>query len=312
MVGGALLFAALLGGAVFMAVFIPNLGTLPRTMIVVPIGLLAFGLIHKGWAQARSVKSVALTPAGIEVVDRRGQTQLQPWDELAFAVVEDGGPFSAMSLQVFGFDGKRRLKLPGGLKRFGELCDAVKAKLSGAPATAIDRAKLIRNRRVAVYTFIGAVVFGLLSAFVIFTELQEQRDAERLAVEAVEGEGKVIELKMAPNGVTPRLIYSFQGDERNVEIPQVLYDLLNVGDNINVDYVPGEPTLHRFPGEVARDGERLGPLMWVMPVVVLAFLVMSVLAWIGVTLEDTGSGHRLRRLRPNAANQTPGSASERA
>ena len=311
LMGGALavLFGLATAGVM---VFLPTVPIYRFTFATVPPTIGGVLLLGAGIARLRTATRVTADDDGLTVERGSGRRDSYDWDQLAYAEDDSGGTFGR-TFKVYDTAGRCVANLRASLQPFDLLVTGVKEYLNreddAAHAAAVDRLRLRKNRRVALHSLALGLVFAALAAFLISDGFAERRAERLLNEQGVPGTAEIVELFLAPNGITPRLVYRVTPDsgERNVEVPRAYWDALHGQDRVPVVYVVSEPSISRAPAEIADEAgfeADLGPWLPVLFLALPAFLIGSsvflLAGWDLRTDEATGR-LRLRRLKRSSS-----------
>ena len=301
LIGGGLAILLGLATAAVM-VFRPTVPIYRFTFATVPPMIGGVFLLGRGIARLRTAARVTADDDGLTIERGSGRRDFFEWDELAYAEDESGGNFGR-ALKVYDTAGRCVANLRDSLQPFDVFAAAIKEYLGreddAAQVAAVDRLRLRRNRRVALGVLPLGIVFGLLGVWLISDAFEQQRASRLLKSQAVAGTAEIVKLFLAPNGVTPRLVYRVtpDSDERNVEVPRPMWDALHGFDRVPVKYVAGEPSISRVSGEID-DGITMSPwLATAFLLMPLFFIGGAVFLLLGYDLRD-GRGDRQAPLPP--------------
>lgn len=263
-------------------------------------GISAAGLLVSAWLTWRTPEAVTVTHAGLTLASRSGTTTY-PWDELAEVSPVTAPMTQRRVLHLRTGSGRHLARLSDALVGFDELAELIRAHTrSEEPAS--DEARLRRSRRSALLIGLGGAAFLALSLFVGGSGLHDERGERLLRTSAVAGNAAIERRFIAPNGVTPRLVYhvttpSGKSASRNAQVTRSYWESLAGASEVPVRYVPEEPEFSRLAqGEVAsRDVmDRPGVTQGIALLGVLISLLLlygASLQWRGLDLkQDSKTG----------------------
>ena len=265
------------------------------------------------WSLLSTPGQVRICAHGIEVGKTPARTI--PWEQIDGVFVDShnsgwGGP--AKSLRLMDSQGKLIIRIGGALEHFDRLIELVREstrsaapEMKSAEDVGPDRTALREGRKRAILTGLGAVLFSCATTFVVYDGWWNHQAEQRMANEGVDGTGTVIRHFVAPNGITRRIEYEVKSDDgasatHNVEIEQELHERLNVGDTVQIRYVPGDPRISRLlSGEIHDDDEFIKStpgivLLGCGGLVMAIFMgVMTVISWKGYDIKVDGARMRM-------------------
>jgi hypothetical protein len=269
----------------------PNL-TLMTTM---PI-MIGGGAIIAGLQMTRAPVEVRTGGRGLVLFFRK-KTEKFPWEELAFASAERG-VLQQRVMKIYNERGRRVATVTDALEDFDDLVEIIDGHLNARPDNKGATISKRKARRFAVFfgafgvlTFVGAI-------FMTWHTYDQGRSARLLKEVGVQTDAEIVERRLAPNGVTPRLVYRVtnpegRSAERNAQIERTVWDDLEGEKTVRVVYVPQEPSIsHVLEGEVAENQENFGYLPGaILGVMSLAFLSWATLLAYGYSIDvDSKTG----------------------
>lgn len=255
--------------------------------------IVAFFCFAYGWSVTQTPLAVGVGPASVRIKTQK-QRRTYSWDEIRWCRVQEGG-LDQGRLIIYDTSGKEIASISKLFRDFDELAELVSSYVGTKTDKTADRIQLSKARRAAVFSAILGL-FGLASApFLAWYTYDEQR-AERLLQEAaVPGEATVEELFLAPNGVTPRLVYRITTPDgktatRNAQLRRSLWDAFQGIKTVPVVYVPDEPEISRL--QFGEDEDRRAfHSPWIgylasgfFGVMAIGALAMTLIFWRGLTL----------------------------
>jgi hypothetical protein len=294
-VGGALFCGlAVLG---FVAALGKNVGQPNLTlMTTVPI-MIGGGAILAGLQMARAPVEVRTGGRGLVLFFRK-KTEKFPWEELAFASAVRGLLHQRV-MKIYNERGRRVATVTDALEDFDDLVEIIDGHLNARPD---DKGATISKRKARRFAvFFGA--FGVLmlcgSVTLAWHTREEARGAQLLKESGVETDAEIVERFLAPNGVTPRLVYRVTSPDgrsatRNAQLERMVWQDLEGEKTVRVRYVPAEPSISRvLEGEVEdRQQNDLGYVACAIGAAMsLAFLAFASLLAFGYSLDvDSKTG----------------------
>lgn len=264
--------------------------------------ILAVGLLTGGWSLTRGPRRVVISQDGLELEGRKGVTEYS-WDEIGWTA-NGVTMFHQKYVAIYDRSGKELTSLSEAFREFDRLSELVKARVAERAGDDAQQIKLKKARRSAMLMY-GFGTFLLIGCvFIAWTGWDTQRSAALLESEGIEGEAKIDELVVAPNGYTKRVYYTVTSDSgesgfRNAEVRSDYYDKLEESSatTVPVVFVPSEPTISRLvEGEVAESDMMDNPLAnyglaGVCSLMVMFFYGAAALHWRGWDLDlDSKSG----------------------
>ncbi|MDX2021500.1 MAG: hypothetical protein SF187_14755 [Deltaproteobacteria bacterium] len=226
------------------------------TTLPVLLGLRSF---TAGRSLARTPLTVGVGASGVRVETARG-SQLHTWGEIgwsSFGTSAFGG--KTKRVRLYDVRGKSLVEFADVIGNIEEINKLVSAGIAAKGDDTADRIRKRKAKPLALFVLLaglGALALGLAAANEVSADIRNQR---RLADMGVRGTAEILELRLAPNGITPRLIYkvvaaSGKAGTRNVQIDRRLWDALANVKRIPVFYVPDDPEVSSLAfGEVNPD-----------------------------------------------------------
>ena len=257
--------------------------------------ILGIGALSTAWATARSAHAVSVDSRGLAITYRQA-AQRFGWDEIGWAATQPLVMNSARrQMKVYGTDGRLVAKLSDAIENFDVMAALIESRIAVKEDGTADRLLLKKARRMAVLTFLGGIAFtGLTIAFVWMVR-EEGRTQRLLQEQGVPGVARIEERRLAPNGITPRLIYQVTGANgetatRNAEVFRDFWDALEGEKTVDVVYVPSEPAISRLLIGEPEDNDmfKRPPAGYVLAglgaVIALFFFGTSMLSWKGLDI----------------------------
>lgn len=267
--------------------------TLPAT--------LGIGAFFTAWMMARAPLEVGIGPSGLRITSRR-ESRLHLWSQIGWSKIQTGPLDHRRYLLIYDLEGRKVAALSEALAGFDTLAEQIAGHLGSWGDGTAQRIQLAKARKSAVFVAVVSVVFIAVSAFVALETRDTIRAQRRLQESAVPGEARIEERHLAPNGITPRLVYRIttpggRSARRNAELERPVWDQLAGATTVPVLYVPDEPEISRLAtGEVEDRSLFDRPLVgYGLPALLtgmsLFFLAVAALQWRGLDLDlDSKTG----------------------
>jgi hypothetical protein len=251
------------------------------------------------WRIAQAPTAVRVTREGFDIRYRR-RTGSYPWQDIGFAMTELG-PFRQRSMKIYHVDGRQIATLTDSMERFDELVARIDARVAARTDDASTRIRMAKARRMSVVIGVFGVFLLVSVIAVAWMTIEEARGARLLRAQGVPGKATIVDRRLAPDGVTPRLIYRIdtpegRTGERNAEVTRPVWDDLANAHSVPVLYVPAEPAFSRLlTGEVEDPLEKNSATGYLVAaggsVLVLLVFGMSALLWKGWSIDlDSKTG----------------------
>lgn len=246
-------------------------------------------------------------PGRVEVTDEAIVFQPGPriaWRDVAFASVDETAGGQQKRLRLLDHNGKTLGQVASSIERFDGLVGQVREKVGQhTPPEVTTNVRMKKARRQAALTAGGTLLLITAGVFIIHDAFWNRHVAHQLSTAAIEGTGVVTEKFVAPNGVTLRIRYTVTGAdgqeaEHNVQVDELLFTALTVGDPVAVRYVPSEPEISQLiSGEIKSNDIQDSPTMsFILGGVAIAISVflaaVTVMFWKGYDFKIDGEGAR--------------------
>jgi hypothetical protein len=270
-----------------------------HSMTTLP-ALCGFWAIVAALTIARSPQEVAVGPDGVRIV-RRGDSRLIGWDDIGWSMTAVSVPNRRL-LKLYDARGKMCAKLSNALDDFDLLVELIDRRIAAKGGDTAGRIQLAKAKRTAVFTGLAGIVFLGVAGALAWTAHEKMRGARLLEETGALGVADIERRFLAPNGVTPRLVYRVTASDgrsgtRNAEVTRSVWNALDGAKTVPVVYVPEDPSFSRLAfGEVKEDDPLQQPLTgYGLPaigaVMSLFFLAVAALNWCGWGLDlDSKSG----------------------
>jgi hypothetical protein len=238
----------------FFAALVGHVQQPTLTLMTTTPGMIGGIAIVAGWRMMRAPLEVRVGRPGMLLVFRKKSERL-PWGEMAFAMAERD-LMRQRRMKIYNPRGRLVASLTDSLEDFDDLIELVDARLAARPDPAKNKVGLRKARRMAVINGVCGALILCGSVALAWHTREEARSAKLLRDAGVETDGEIVERFLAPNGVTPRLVYRVtnpQGNSatRNAEMERIVWDELANEKKVRVVYVPDEPSISRvLEGEV--------------------------------------------------------------
>ena len=298
--GIAALALAAVGMGVALVVRVDQLALHFMTTLPTVIGL---GALCSAWMTARTPRAVSVGPSGVRIISR-GAAQIYPWDQIGWSTVQPGSlNMLRRHLKLYNVEGRVVAQVSDAIEDFDTLTELIAARITAKEDETADRIGRAKAKRTAVFWAVAAVALLALAGAIAWMTHRDLRAARLLQESAVPGEAEIEERFLAPNGVTPRLVYKITAPDgrsatRNAEVFRRLWDQLVGVKTVPVIYVPDEPWISRLAFGEPEDRELTKqPLIgYGLPALAAALsiylLVAAVLMWRGWDIDfDSKTGH---------------------
>ncbi|MBL8852140.1 MAG: hypothetical protein JNG89_20875 [Planctomycetaceae bacterium] len=257
-VGGALV----IGFALVMFVihlFIHSNQFVMHASTTLPI-LLGLGLLSAGISALRSPSLITVDAEGIELSGGRGSRRIA-WSEIGVANANSSGLSQRRQLALCDTRGKSLVTIGDTFPDFGAFVKLVQSHVQKKPDNVAEPLRMKKARKTALLSAAFGVFMGVAAVGVAWNTWDTERGRQLLASDGVEGEARIVERFLAPNGVTCRLNYEVTGDggktaTRNAEVERSYWNELEGATTVPVRYVPAEPGYSELlRGDVPSDDE---------------------------------------------------------
>lgn len=297
--GGIMAFAAAACG--FLLAVFPSAGQLQaQLMTTIPI-LLGIGSFLTAWSISRSPRQVSVGPTGIRLTGRN-RTQVYGWNQIGWSSIQLLGLQKGRHLVVFDAKGGTIAKLSEAIEDFDSMAEIIAEYIAARGAARAESIQLAKARRSAVLTATVGLVGIALGVYLAWSARDSERSARQLEELGVEGKARIEERFLAPNGVTPRLVYRIttpdgRSGSRNAEVKRAFWDALEGVETVRVLYVPEDPSNSRLVRGEVESGDLLDQpiaaygLSMMVVLMCLFFLASAVLMWRGFDIDfDSKTG----------------------
>jgi hypothetical protein len=228
--------------------------------------ILGIGALLTARRMTATPSEVGVSSQGVRVVRRRGTTFYQ-WNQIGWLRKGEAAISQRPFYQLYDVRGRTLLKLTDAMDGFESAGQLIAAHIAAKPDETAGGIRRRKARLFATFAAVFGALFVVAAGFLAWDTHAEIRAARLLREIGVEGTAKIEEKFLAPNRVTPRIVYrvtspSGASATRNVEVDRVLWDLLQIGDGIAVRYVPQEPAMSVLvSGEVDDSVHSKNPLI---------------------------------------------------
>lgn len=254
--------------------------------------IMGFSALASAWMTLRTAREVAVTQEGVRVETGRGSRMFR-WNEIGWAGIHSGSSRARRSLVLYDARGKRLAGISDAIENFDALRELIASQVANREDGAAQRIQLSKARRQGWVAAISGVLLLAGACFLAWDTARRARETRLLAESAVLGMATVEDRFLAPNGVTPRLVYRITGADgqtatRNAEVERFVWDALADAKRVGVVYVPDEPSISRLAfGEVPSDdvldrpvgGYAMAAFSAAMSLFLLGAAVMLFLGW---------------------------------
>jgi hypothetical protein len=251
-IGGVLFCGlAVLG---FVAALGKNVGQPNLTLMTTLPIMIGGGAIIAGLQMTRAPVEVRTGGRGLVLFFRK-KTEKFPWEELAFASAVRGLLHQRV-MKIYDERGRGVATVTDALEDFDDLVEIIDEHLNARADNKGAQISKRKARRLAI--LIGSFGVLMLTAAIALAwhTRDEARSAKLLRESGVQTDAEIVERFLAPNGVTPRLVYQVTNPEgrsatRNAQIERLVWKDLDGEKTVRVVYVPEEPSISRvLEGEV--------------------------------------------------------------
>jgi hypothetical protein len=236
-----------------------------HTMTTLPT-ILGLGAILAAWSKFRAPREVGVGPNGIRV-DSGRQSRTYGWDQIGWSAVQTGGVGLQRSLRLYDVRGRTLVDLSDAIEDFDALAELIKRRIAAKGDPAAGRIQTSKAKRTATLAAVMGVVLLAACAALAWNTHTEIRAARLLEESAVPGQAQIERRFLAPNGITPRLIYRVTTDDgrsatHNAEVERRVWEKLEGAQTVPVLYVPENPSISRLMiGEVKEPSSFQQPLI---------------------------------------------------
>ncbi len=259
-----------------------------RTAVTVVPMLFAMQAFITARNMTRGPRQVTVGPGGLRLVMEKGE-QTYAWSQIGWAGKTNVAMTKRWRLRLYDDAGRPLAEVGDAVLGFEELVRLVAAHIAAKTDGSADRIRRSKARRQGVFLVVAGPLFIALGILNATSTANEGRKIGRLREAGVAGVAQIEDRKLAPNGVTPRLIYRITTPDgrtatRNLEIARPLWDHLADAKEIPVIYVPDEPDISRLlVGEIEkRESPGVGYLLsFFVSAMGLLFVVGGVLSFRG-------------------------------
>lgn len=262
-----------------------------RVTLPVTLGIGAF---FTAWMTARAPLEVGVGPSGLRMTSRR-ESRLLLWSQIGWSTIQTNPLDHRRYLKVYDLEGRVIATIGEAITGFDTLAERVAGHVGARRDGTAQRVQLTKARQSALFVTVVSLAFLAVSAFVASGTRDSIRARQRFQTSAVPGEARIVERHLAPNGITPRLVYRIttpggRSARRNAEVERPVWDQLAGATTVPVLYVPDEPEISRLAiGEVEDRSLFDQPLFGyglpaALAVMSLVFLVAAAFQWRGLDL----------------------------
>lgn len=298
-VGG--LVALVVGVLGFVASLLTGAGQIMVQLTTTLPILVAVGAFWTAWSINRSPREVTVGPSGLCITSRRDD-RAYGWNEVGWSTIQLGGLNRRRNLIVYDNSGGILTKLSDSIEGFDALAERIADQVAAKPDDSAQRVQMHKARRSAVFVASVAVFLLVGAGVLVWLTRAEERASRLLGETNIEGEAEIVERFLAPNGITPRLVYRVttadgQYAERSAEVERPFWDGLEGVETVAVVYVPEDPSISRLAhGEVVSDELMDQPnvvyaVCGLVTLMSLFFLASAALQWRGLDIDiDSKTG----------------------
>jgi hypothetical protein len=228
--------------------------------------MLGFGALYAAWTKLHAPREVGVGPNGIRI-DTSRESRTHSWDQIGWSTVQMGGMGFQRSLRIYDVRGRTLADLSDAIEDFDGLVDVIKQHIAAKGNQIADKIQLSKAKRTAILSAVVGVLALAISGLLAWHNHDEIRAARLLEQSAVPGTAEIEKRFLAPNGITPRLVYRIttpdgRSAENNVEVERRVWDKLEGAKSVPVLYVPEDPSISRLLiGEVESRDSAENPII---------------------------------------------------
>jgi hypothetical protein len=236
-----------------------------HSMTTLPM-VLGFGALYAAWTKFHAPREVGVGPNGIRI-DTGRESRTLGWDRIGWSTVQMGGMGFQRSLRIYNVKGRRLADLSDAIEDFDGLVDLIKQHITAKGDQTADKIQWSKAKRTAALAAVVGVLALVISGFLAWDNHNEIRAARLLEQSSVPGRAEIEERFLAPNGITPRLVYRVTTPDgrsatHNAEVERRVWDKLEAAKSVPVLYVPEDPSISRLLiGEVQSRDSSHNPLI---------------------------------------------------
>jgi len=275
-----------------------------HSMTTVPV-ILAVGLLLTGLRSIGAPMGVQLSEQGVVIFGKSKVIGQWPWTDIAMAKTEAAIFTGRKMLVLTGSNGKQLATIQNDIERFNDMVAAIDNWMAANPSPqveAVGRRKTIKNG--LILTPLG-LVFVALGIGVFLDSRSEAKVVALFDSSAAPATGVIVDKIIAPNGHTKRIYFQVKdaGPDvkvHNVEADPLVWEWLDVGDEIPILAVPDRPDIAKMvTGQI--EGDSLSPGLMsgasiIMALLGLLGLIAGILALCGIDIDvDSKTGLQVKR-----------------
>ena len=229
--------------------------------------IIAMFALTRWWTLRGSPNAVVISQDGISL-EFTTRSVTHRWEDIGWSLVDQFPSADHIQFTIFDTQGKKIARLGNSFDGFNDLVGFVKRIIKARGDDVANRICRHRARRYGALILVAAVFFvaAAVGSFYLASVIETEEQA--LSAEGVDGMATVVRRYVAPNGVTKRIEYEIRLDNtsgiRNTAVTDAFWNSVNVGDEVNVTYVPRNLEYSRLDvGESSRR-KRSSGLMYVV------------------------------------------------
>jgi hypothetical protein len=213
-------------------------------MATVPT-LLGIGCIWRAWTGLHGPREVGIGPNGVRI-DTGRQSRTYGWDQIGWSSNQMAGLSYQRYLRLYDAKGRRIADLSEVLEDFDSLAELIRQHIAAKGDATAGRIQSAKAMRTAALAVVMGVVIMAGCAWLAWDTRSKILDAQLLDHAAVLGQAEIEERFLAPNGVTPRLVYRITTPDgrsatHNAEVERPIWNALKNANTVPVWYVPDDP-----------------------------------------------------------------------
>jgi len=228
--------------------------------------MLGLGALYAAWTKFHVPREVGVGPNGVRI-DTGRESRTYGWDRIGWSTVQMGGMGFQRSLRLYDVKGRRLADLSDAIEDFDALVELIRQHIAGKGDATAGQIQLSKAKRTAMLSTVVGVLALAITGALAWNNHIEIRAARMLEQSAVPGRAEIEQRFLAPNGITPRLVYRVTTPDgrsatHNAEVERRVWDKLEGAKSVPVLYVPEDPSISRLLiGEVKSRDSSQNPLI---------------------------------------------------
>jgi hypothetical protein len=218
--------------------------------------MLSLGAFWAAWIKFHAPREVGVGPQGIRI-DQGRESRSYGWDQIGWSSTQTGTFGFQRSLRVFDVKGRKIADLSDSIEDFDDMVDLIAKRIAAKGDQTASQIQLSKAKRTATLAAVAGVLGLAISGALAWHTRDEIRAARMLERSAVPGRAQIERRFLAPNGVTPRVIYRVTTPDgrsatHNAEVERRVWNALEGAQTVPVLYVPEEPVHQSAPDRRSR------------------------------------------------------------